>query len=387
MKRLLFLICRFLDGGIDTVMVEYLNNLTALTNHHVTLAITTAMGKKLEVYRSRLDPRIEVVYLVDKHWLTWYKQRVFLKGRNALMGAYDELMLNQLRRRLAQRRLNTLVKDYDVVIDFDSCHSSFMRKEWTAKKIAFFHFSFQKELERVPRRIRRFRQKIERYDHVVTISQVMQEEACRLFPEAAGKFVHIYNSLNPQKLQQKAEVNIEAVQPFFVCVERLEESQKDITTLLQAYRLLTDCMGSDTPHLYIIGKGKDRELLKQTACELAIEKETTFLGFLSNPYPWIKQALAVVHSAKFEGLPTALIEALLLDKLIIATDCPTGPREILGQGKAGILVPVGDAEALAKGMEQLAVDSELRNRLQQGISEQRRLFMPEKCIEQFEQLL
>jgi glycosyltransferase involved in cell wall biosynthesis len=146
-------------------------------------------------------------------------------------------------------------------------------------------------------------------------------------------------------------------------------------------------MGSDTPHLYIIGKGKDRELLKQTACELAIEKKTTFLGFLSNPYPWIRQALAVVHSAKFEGLPTALIEALLLDKLIIATDCPTGPREILGQGKAGILVPVGDAEALAKGMEQLAIDGELRSRLQQGISEQRRLFMPEKCIEQFEQLL
>ena len=387
MKRILFLISRFLDGGIDTVLVEYLNNLTALTGHQVTLAVTTAMGQQLEVYRPRLDPRIQVVYLVNQYWLTWYKQRVFLKGRNGLMGLYDELILNPLRRRQAQSRLNRLAADNDVIVDFDSCHSSFIRKEWTAKKIAYFHFSFQKEMERAPRRLKRFRKKIERYDHVVTISGAMLQEGRRLWPDVAGKFVRIYNMVNPDQLTEKAAAPINACKPFFVCVERLEESQKDISTLIEAYSLLRIRLGDNTPGLYIIGKGKDEGMLRQMVADKALEAEITFLGFQANPYPWMKEAVAVVHSAKFEGLPTVLIEALLMDKPIIATDCPTGPREILNQGKSGLLVPVGDAKALANAMQRIVSDNQLRASLQQDIEQHRQLFLPEKCIELFEQLL
>jgi glycosyltransferase involved in cell wall biosynthesis len=84
-----------------------------------------------------------------------------------------------------------------------------------------------------------------------------------------------------------------------------------------------------------------------------------FLGFQDNPYPWIDKARILIHSAKFEGLPTILIEGLMLNKLIVATDCPTGPKEILNEGKAGILVPVGNAEAMAEALNKLLTDEQL----------------------------
>ena len=95
----------------------------------------------------------------------------------------------------------------------------------------------------------------------------------------------------------------------------------------------------------------------------------------------------MVHSSKFEGLPTVLIEALMLGKQIIASDCPTGPREILADGKAGILVPVGDVQALADAMHAVLTDVALQERLREGVSNQTMLFQPRENILKLMELL
>jgi glycosyltransferase involved in cell wall biosynthesis len=146
----------------------------------------------------------------------------------------------------------------------------------------------------------------------------------------------------------------------------LEESQKDITTLLKAYAILRKEKGVDEK-LYIIGKGKSEEQLQQTAVDLGINNDVEFLGFKSNPYPWIKNCKLLLHSAKFEGLPTVLVEGLLLGKLMVSTDCPTGPKEILNSGKAGMLVPVGDERAFADTAYRLLTDSALQQQILQGV--------------------
>ncbi|MBO4663083.1 MAG: glycosyltransferase [Bacteroidaceae bacterium] len=384
-KNILVLVSRFLDGGIDTVLVEYLNNLSRLTEHKVTLAIMLCMDE-LEVYRHRISQDVEVKYLVDSHSLTWYKQNVQRGKRNALFGLYDEMLLNPIRRRQAQRRLDALAKENDVVIDFDSCFSSFVRKEWKARKIAFFHFSFKKELERKPRRIKRFRKRISKYDRVVTISDAMLEEGRELFPEYSDKFARIYNSVNPAELERKAECDINASKPYLLAVERLEENQKDISNLIDAYAILRDRMGDNAPLLYLIGKGKDEQMLRHKAMTKGLGESIVFLGFQSNPYPWIKNANIIVHSAKFEGLPTVLIESLLLGKLIISTDCPTGPSEILNQGKAGVLVPVGNSEAFADAMGRVLSDKVLQGELLAEGRKHRDLFLPENNIRLLERL-
>ena len=126
--------------------------------------------------------------------------------------------------------------------------------------------------------------------------------------------------------------------------------------------------------LYIIGKGKDETQLKQLAKTLQVADKVVFLGFQANPLPWILHCKIFVHSAKFEGLPTVLIEALLLDKLIVATDCPTGPREILDHGRCGLLTPVGNAPAFAAAIHQLLLDNDLQKQLLSAVKEHKKVF-------------
>jgi glycosyltransferase involved in cell wall biosynthesis len=73
-------------------------------------------------------------------------------------------------------------------------------------------------------------------------------------------------------------------------------------------------------------------------------------GFQQNPYPWMRNARLLVLCSDHEGLPNVLIEALALGTPVVSTDCPSGPREILGAAGAPWLVPCGDAAALAQAM-------------------------------------
>lgn len=393
MKKILFLISRFLDGGIDTVLVEYINNLYNLTNHQITLAIMLKMDE-LEVYLSRLPKDINIVYLVDQPWLLNYKQSVQrTHKKQKIFGAFDEICLNPIRRNQTKQRLNRLISENDVVIDFDSCFSSFMPKECSQKKISFYHFSIKSEEKNNKRRLHRFMNKIKCYDYLVTICNAMQEEAQNYFPEIKDKIKSIYNSVNQEKIREKSLEKVDDKRidsNYIIAVERLEESQKDIKTLIEAYKLLTQKESSysdfEIPKLYVIGKGNSQEMLENLVKKYNLNEYIEFLGFQSNPYPWILHSKALVHSAKYEGLPTVLIEALMLDKLIISSDCPTGPSEILLNGKVGILVPVGDAQGFANAIHKVITDTDYQEKMLPIIKEQQKIFLPETNISLLEEL-
>lgn len=190
-------------------------------------------------------------------------------------------------------------------------------------------------------------------------------------------------------LMQRAQEQVNdprILQQYILAVERLEESQKDLTTLIHAYHLLKEKYGVEEK-LYLLGKGRDEEKLRQLAYSLELQEEVIFLGFHNNPYPWIDHARIIAHSAKMEGLPTVLIESLILGKLIVSSDCPTGPREILNDGKAGLLVPVGDAEELCEAMHRLLTDDTLATGITLNIKEHQREFLFDKTINQFREVI
>ncbi len=385
--RLLFLLSRFLDGGIDTVLVEYLRHLSQRGCYRLTLAIATDMGE-LEVFRSRVPHDVRVVHLVSSPALTRLPQRKIRQKLPLPLKLWNETALQPVRRSIIGRELKRLAREHDVVIDFDCCHYSYLRNVG-CRKVAWFHFSFDKLMEQNPRRMKRIGRRLEWYDRVVCISQAMLAECERLFPLLKGKLCLVYNAKDPASLMERAseEVADERIrQPYIIAVERLEESQKDLSTLLRAYQLLTQKYGH-TERLYIMGKGRSEQQLRALAKELAVDETVDFLGFSSNPLPWIYRSRMVVHSAKFEGLPTVMIEALQLGKLIVASDCPTGPAEILAHGEAGVLTPVGDAEAMAAAMHRLLTDTELQERIKKGMRKQQYLFSFEATDRQFDALL
>ena len=132
--------------------------------------------------------------------------------------------------------------------------------------------------------------------------------------------------------------------PVLLALGRLVPA-KDFPNLLRAFALL--------PHdhrLILLGEGEQRRALADLARELGVEARVDLHGFVPNPIPFLEAADVVVLSSRWEGLPTVLIEALPFRCGIVATDCPSGPREILEGGRWGTLVPCADPRALADGI-------------------------------------
>lgn len=134
--------------------------------------------------------------------------------------------------------------------------------------------------------------------------------------------------------------------PVLIVASKLKP-QKDLPMLLRAFQQVRE---QRPLRLLILGEGPDRESLEQLAVEMGIAADVQFAGFVQNPFAYYRRADLFVLSSAWEGLPTALIEALACGCPVISTDCPSGPAEILENGRYGRMVQVGDHQALAEGI-------------------------------------
>lgn len=125
------------------------------------------------------------------------------------------------------------------------------------------------------------------------------------------------------------------------------KEQKNHELLIRAFSILRE---RSNAHLLILGEGQLRANLETLIHQLGLDDYVSMPGFISDPTAYYKHADLFALSSDWEGLPTVLIEALAAGTPIVSTDCPSGPREILCDGKYGLLVPRGDAHALAKAM-------------------------------------
>lgn len=381
-KNIAFLISLFLDGGTETVLIEYLRNLSNTGLYNLTLAIGYNMQQK-EMFLSRIPYDVKIIHIISKPWLV---KRYSMRLKQP-MKLFDELFLNPIRRIILQTTLRKLAQQNEVIIDFNHAFGSFMT-HIPAKKIVFYHYSLTINQQNDPREMAKLQKRAACYDYLVTISKAMFDEACLFFPQQKDKLRMIYNSINTQHLLNAAQQKVDdrrIEKPFILSITRLEEKQKDVTTLIKAYALLRKNHGH-TEELYIIGKGNSLAQLQQTARECHVADHVFFLGFMSNPLPWTKQCSLFVQSSHFEGLPTTMIEALLLDKMIVATDCPTGPKEILNHGRAGLLVPENDAEMLAKTMHEALTNTTLQQQIAAGRAEYSKNFTFDVAGKQLTQL-
>ena len=136
--------------------------------------------------------------------------------------------------------------------------------------------------------------------------------------------------------------------PVIVAAGRLKP-QKDFPTLLRAFAKLKQQVSN--AKLVILGEGPQRQELENLAISLGIGDDVRLVGFQANPYAFLAKADVFALSSYYEGLPNILIEALALGKKIVATNCSSGPAEILRYGEYGRLVPVGSAIQLAEALE------------------------------------
>jgi len=125
------------------------------------------------------------------------------------------------------------------------------------------------------------------------------------------------------------------------------KAQKNHPLLLRAFAQL------DRPdaRLMFVGDGAGRDALLSLAKKLGVADRVILAGFHIDPTPFYQTADVFVLSSDYEGFGNVIVEALAQGLPVVSTDCPSGPAEILENGRFGRLVPVGDAPALSQAME------------------------------------
>jgi glycosyltransferase involved in cell wall biosynthesis len=189
-------------------------------------------------------------------------------------------------------------------------------------------------------------------DHVVAVSQGVADDLLRAQPRLAGRVTVIHNPVISDELTNRATEPVEHpwfgndAPPVVLAAGSLREA-KDFHTLIRAFALVRARRHSK---LMILGEGPLRGELTDLVRSLALGDDVALPGFVANPHAFMARAAVFVLSSRYEGLPTVLIEAMACGTPVVSTDCVSGPRSILENGRWGALVPVGDHVALAKEM-------------------------------------
>ncbi|WP_295431013.1 glycosyltransferase [uncultured Thiodictyon sp.] len=191
-----------------------------------------------------------------------------------------------------------------------------------------------------------------RLDRIIAVSTGVAQDTARIARLPAASIAVIRNPvITPELAVQAARPCphpwLNAPGPPVICAAGRLQRQKDFPTLIRAFarvRAGRDC------RLLILGEGNARPALAALIAELGLGEQVALVGFQSNPYRYLARAALFVLSSAWEGSPNVLTEALALGVPVVATDCPSGPAEVLDGGRFGPLVPVGAVDAMAAAM-------------------------------------
>jgi glycosyltransferase involved in cell wall biosynthesis len=196
-----------------------------------------------------------------------------------------------------------------------------------------------------------------RTDRLIAVSRGVADDAARIAGIPPGRVGVIPNSVVTDELTRRAREPVDhpflrpGEPPVVLAVGRLVR-QKDYPTLVDAFARVRE---QGSARLLILGDVDPREPGVRAALEAQVrthglDADVSLAGFVANPQAYMARSAVLALSSIYEGLPTVITEALAVGTTVVATDCDSGPGEILDGGRFGVLVPVGDPAALADGI-------------------------------------
>lgn len=382
-------------GGLERVLIEVLQNLN-LEKYRVSLIIEDDSGEE-NIFLGDIPKKIEVYFIkpkdmIDKtHYHRVRKKNIFNKI------IYNYLMYKE--HKFVVKKTLEIMKEIEekygrveTFIDYDWGARRYAEKIEADKKIIWLHNSMPKMLKKESK-IKRFGENLKKYDVVVAICDEMKEELQRTYVDIKEKIVRIYNPFNFERILNLSEdkeglstYELELLKDkYIVAVSRLDTKQKDYKTLIEGFRRAKE-EGLEEK-LYIVGDGPDRKEIEEIIKKKGLESEVLLIGRKKNPYIWMKNSELFVHSSNYEGLPTVLIEAMICGKMVVSSNCPTGPYEILKGGECGILFKVGNEKELSEALNKLFKNKKLIKYYSEKTEKRVVEFRSEEVIKDYEKII
>ena len=330
--KLTFIIPTIIDGGAERVLINLVN------------AIVSSK-KKYAIHLIYLKSEGQLIKELNE------KVKVYNFNRDRARNSLHDIV-NYLRK----EKPNYFIS----LLDYMNIISSFAHKicNSQSKLILWEHSHLTTHSKKTISRFQ-FLNKIliyltySRAEKIIAVSEGIGEDLIRNFnlPEKTVKVIEnavfSKNIIEDSKKNHRELLNFK--NKYIVSIGRLVK-EKNYLNLISAYKVLKDSNKVNGYDLIIVGDGPEKHTLMDFIKANKLEDCVRLVGFMINPYPWIKHASVFVLSSDNEGLPTVLIEALALKKQIVSTDCPSGPNEILDNGKYGVLVQKNNPLELAKGI-------------------------------------
>jgi len=346
------------SGGAERVFLNLACGLVA-RGHRVDLVMARVKGHFLD----QIPPGVRVVDLKvtsakQSLWVLprlgrdmWFWARMVLAWKPAfVLGA-----LSGLAQYLKREQPDVVIAS----MDYPNAVAVMARKlsRVNSRVIVTIHNTLSEEVARSKKpRVRAYvkvdRRFYPRADAVVAVSQGVADDLVRTLELPAKSISTIYNPVVSENLVQRASEPLSHPwfsgdgPPVLLTVGGFKPA-KDHATLLKAFAIVRK---EQTVRLVILGEGKLRKSLTSLAENLGITEDLEMPGFVENPYQYMARASLFVFPSVFEGFGMVLVEALACGCPIVSTDCPSGPAEILGQGRFGTLVPIGEELSLARAI-------------------------------------
>jgi len=334
-KRLAILVPGLYGGGAERVMLKLAQGISA-RGHAVDLVLARAEGP----YLAAVPGSVRVVDLRARRMVASLPALVRYLRReepDALLSVLHANVVALWARRLAGVGIRVFVSERNSLSSASRHYASDLRMRlapWLKRR--FYPWA----------------------DGIIAVSKGVADELAEITGIPRQRVRVIYNPIVTPELEEQAQMPLEhpwfvpGQAPVILAVGRLT-AQKDFVTLIKAFAQLRKTRQA---RLLILGEGEERPTLEDLVEQLGLEQDISLPGFVSNPYPFMARASAFVLSSRWEGLPGVLIEALYCGAPLVATDCPSGPREILRDGEYGRMVPVGDSVALSRAIEAALAD-------------------------------
>jgi len=329
--RIALLVPTLTGGGVERVMVNLANEYASRG-----LNIDLVLFRKVGPYISEVDSAVNVVNLEAKKAPVYAAMGALRPLRHYLSRAKPSALLSGLTRCnivAVLAKLTTRSETRLVVSEHN--HITSVIKESDTMRI--------KTLPILARSTYPFA------DSVVAVSDGAADEFSEVTGLSRRTIQTIYNPIVSDDLFEKAAescthpwLNTEG--PAVVLAAGRFTPVKDYHTLVRAFDLIHS---QRDLRLVIIGDGEQRDAIEELIGDSDLGDVVDLPGFVDNPYSFMRAADVLALSSKWEGFGNVLVEAMACGTPVVSTDCPSGPSEILVNGKYGMLVPVEDEAALA----------------------------------------